>query len=71
MNYEIVSEWEIDGNFHDMHFEESHFGAAMERYLKWVQIVSSTIAMAQNKASASVIVSQGESVFFKFSMQVE
>lgn len=71
MNYEIVSEWEMDGHFHDMHFEEDHFGTAMEKYLDWVSIVSRQISMPATTAKATVSMTQGVDVFFKFSMQVE
>lgn len=71
MNYEIVSEWEMDGHENDMHFEESNFGAATEKYLKWVSVVSQQIAMAKTTGKATVTVTQGVDVFFKFSMQVE
>jgi hypothetical protein len=71
MNYEIVCEWEIDGRGHDMHLEENQFGAAMQKYLEWVAIVSRQIAMAGTTAAATVTITRDVDVFFKFSMQVE
>lgn len=71
MVYEITAEWEIDDHFHDMHFEEEHFGTAMEKYMHWISVVSKIISMASSTAKGTVTVVQGVDVFFRFSMQVE